>query len=113
LLRAADYHLYPENLGRVLAAHTPEITIIVNKAATAGSAWSAVLASSAASHAVLGLTGCHRPRLTTALDAGVTCPDWRAVAFQADGSGLYTVRSLWSMVHENAGVTVVVCANRR
>ena len=49
--------LDPENLWRLLAAFTPENAIIVNEAATTGSAWSAVHAFSAAPHTVLGLTG--------------------------------------------------------
>jgi thiamine pyrophosphate-dependent acetolactate synthase large subunit-like protein len=35
------------------------------------------------------------------------------IAFQADGSGLYTLQALWSMSRESADVTIVVCANRR
>ena len=35
------------------------------------------------------------------------------IAYQADGSGLYTVQALWSMARESADVTIVVCANRR
>jgi acetolactate synthase-1/2/3 large subunit len=41
----------------VLAAFTLDIAIIVNEEATTGSAWSALHASSAALHTVLGLTG--------------------------------------------------------
>jgi len=48
--------LDPKNLGRALAAFTPKNAIIVNEAATAGSAWSALHTSSAAMHTVLGLT---------------------------------------------------------
>jgi thiamine pyrophosphate-dependent acetolactate synthase large subunit-like protein len=46
--------------------------------------------------------------LPTALDAARACPGRRAIAFQADGSGLCTVRVPWSMVGENADVTAVV-----
>jgi acetolactate synthase-1/2/3 large subunit len=35
------------------------------------------------------------------------------IAFQADGSALYTPQALWSMAREGADVTVVICANRR
>jgi acetolactate synthase-1/2/3 large subunit len=48
-----------------------------------------------------------------ALGTALTCPDRRAIAFQVYGSGLYTVRALWSMARENTVVTVVVCTNRR
>lgn len=81
--------LDPENLWRLLAAFTPENSIIVNEAATTGSAWSAVHAFSAAPHTVIGLTGgAIGQGLPTALGAALACPDRRAIAFQADGSGL-------------------------
>ncbi len=87
--------LDPENLWRLLTAFTPENAIIVNEAATTGSAWSAVHAFSAAPHTVLGLTGgaIGLVRLPTALGAALACPDRRVIAFQADGSGLYTVQA--------------------
>ena len=31
---------------------------------------------------------------------------------QADGSGMYTLQSLWTMAREQLDVTVLVCANR-
>jgi acetolactate synthase-1/2/3 large subunit len=34
------------------------------------------------------------------------------IALQADGSGLYTLQSLWTQAHEGLPVTTVVCANR-
>jgi acetolactate synthase-1/2/3 large subunit len=105
--------LDPDNLGRALAAFTPEGAIVVNEAVTTGSVWSAVHASNAAPHTMLGLTGGGIGQgLPTALGAALACPDRRVIAFQADGSGLYTLQALWSMARESADVTVVVCANR-
>ncbi len=34
------------------------------------------------------------------------------VAFQADGSGLYTLQALWTAAREALDVVVVLCANR-
>jgi acetolactate synthase-1/2/3 large subunit len=34
------------------------------------------------------------------------------IAFQADGSGLYTLQALFTMAREGLDVTVVICANR-
>jgi acetolactate synthase-1/2/3 large subunit len=63
---------------------------------------------------MLGITGgAIGQGLPTALGAALACPNRRVIAFQADGSGLYTLQALWSMAHESADVTVVVCANRR
>lgn len=105
--------LDPDNLGRVMTAFTPEAAIIVNEALTTGLLWNAVYASHAAPHTMLGITGgAIGQGLPTALGAALACPDRRVIAFQADGSGLYTLQALWSMARENVDVTIVVCANR-
>lgn len=106
--------LTPDTLCRALAAFTPENAIVVNEAATTGLTWNAVHASNAAPHTMLFITGgAIGQGLPNALGAALACPDRRVIAFQADGSGLYTLQALWSMARENADVTVVVCANRR
>ena len=106
--------LDPDNLGRVMAAFMPENAILVNEAATTGLGWNAVHASNAAPHTMIFLTGgAIGQGLPNALGAALACPERRVIAFQADGSGLYTLQALWSMARESADVTVVVCANRR
>jgi acetolactate synthase-1/2/3 large subunit len=106
--------LTPDSLCRTMAAFTPENAIVVNEAATTGFTWNAVHASNAAPHTMFFITGgAIGQGLPNALGAALACPDRRVIAFQADGSGLYTLQALWSMARENADVTVVVCANRR
>jgi acetolactate synthase-1/2/3 large subunit len=106
--------LTPDTLCRAMAAFTPENAIVVNEAATTGLTWNAVHASNAAPHTMLFITGgAIGQGLPNALGAALACPERRVIAFQADGSGLYTLQALWSMARENADVTVVVCANRR
>jgi len=112
--QATSQELDPENLCRTMAAFTPENAIFVNEAATTGLTWNAVHAFNAAPHTMLFITGgAIGQGLPNALGAALACPDRRVIAFQADGSGLYTVQALWSMARESADVTVVVCANRR
>ncbi len=106
--------LTPDILCRAMAAFTPENAIVVNEAVTAGFTWNAVYASNAAPHTALFVTGgAIGQGLPNALGAALACPDRRVIAFQADGSGLYTLQALWSMARESADVTVVICANRR
>ncbi len=106
--------LDPDNLGRTLAALMPDNAILVNESVTTGSAWNAGHAAHAAPHTMLALTGgAIGQGLPGALGAALACPDRQVIAFQADGSGLYTVQALWSMAREGANVAVVVCANRR
>ena len=49
--------------------------------------------------------------LPTAVGAAVAGPERPVLAFEADGSGMYTVQSLWTMAREQLDVTVVVAAN--
>ena len=99
-------------LGQTLAALIPENAVVVDEAATTGLAFNA-LAAGAAPHTALGLTGgAIGQGLPCAVGAAVACPDRRIVAFQADGSGLYTLQALWTMARESLDVTVVICANR-
>ena len=44
--------------------------------------------------------------------AAIACPDRQVVAFQADGSGLYTLQALWTQARESLDVTTIICANR-
>ncbi len=103
-----------DTLCRVMAAFTPENAIVVNEAATTGLTWNVMHASNAAPHTMLFLTGgAIGQGLPNALGAALARPDRRVIAFQADGSGLYTPQALWSMARESADITVIVCANRR
>lgn len=108
----ASGKLTSETLGRTLARLQPEGAIVVDEAATSGAQWFS-LAAGAAPHTVLSLTGgAIGQGLPNAVGAAIACPDRRVIALQADGSGMYTVQSLWTMARENLDVTVVVCANR-
>jgi len=102
-----------DTLCRAMAAFLPENAILVNEAATTGLTWNAVHAFKALPHTMLFITGGSIGQgLPNALGAALACPDRRVIAFQADGSGLYTLQALWSIARESADVTVVVCANR-
>jgi acetolactate synthase-1/2/3 large subunit len=99
-------------LGRTLAALQPEGAIVVDEAATSGLAWAAH-AAAAPPHTVLALTGgAIGQGLPCAVGAAIARPGQRVIAFQADGSGLYTLQALWTMAREGLDVTVVICANR-
>jgi acetolactate synthase-1/2/3 large subunit len=99
-------------LGRTLAALQPEGAIVVDEAATSGLPWSG-FAAAAPPHSVLGLTGgAIGQGLPCAVGAALASPGRRVIAFQADGSGLYTLQALWTLAREALDVTVVICANR-
>ncbi len=99
-------------MGAMVAATQPEGAIVVNEAATSGLGW-AIASGGAAPHEAFSLTGgAIGQGLPCAVGAAVAAPDRKVIALQADGSGLYTVQSLWTMAREGLDVTVVVCANR-
>jgi acetolactate synthase I/II/III large subunit len=104
--------LDPSSLAQTLTALQPEGAIVVDESATSGLPYS-IAAPAAPPHTVLGLTGgAIGQGLPCAAGAALACPERRVIAFQADGSGLYTLQALWTMAREQLDVTVVVCANR-
>jgi len=105
--------LDPNSLGQAIAALQPEAAIVVEEGATSGLPY-AGLAGSAPPHSALGLTGgAIGQGLPCATGAAIACPGRRVIALQADGSGMYTLQSLWTQAREGLDVTTVICANRR
>jgi len=104
--------LDPGQLGRLLARHLPENAIVVDEAATSGLAFYAA-SEGAARHSLLSLTGgAIGQGLPCATGAALACPERRVIAFQADGSGMYTLQALWTQARESLDVTTVLCSNR-
>jgi acetolactate synthase-1/2/3 large subunit len=104
--------LSPSTLGAALAAVQPEGAIIVDEAATSGAAYGFV-SGGCPRHTYLGLTGgAIGQGLPCATGAAIASPGRRVIAFQADGSGLYTPQALWTQAREGLDVTTIVCANR-
>jgi len=98
--------------GAAIAAVMPEGAIVMDEAATTGLPF---LAASAAAppHTYLSLTGgAIGQGLPCATGAAVACPDRRVIAFQADGSAMYTLQALWTQARESLSVTTVLCNNR-
>jgi acetolactate synthase I/II/III large subunit len=99
-------------MGQLVAAVQPEGAIVVNEAATSGLGW-AISNGGAPPHESFSLTGgAIGQGLPAAVGAAIAAPDRKVIALQADGSGLYTLQSLWTMAREGLDVTVVVCANQ-
>jgi acetolactate synthase-1/2/3 large subunit len=99
-------------LGAALAALQPEAAIVVDEGATSGLAYFA-MAAGAPPHDCLSLTGgAIGQGLPTAVGAALACPGRKVIAFQADGSGMYTLQALWTCARESLDVLVVIAANR-
>ncbi len=102
-----------DSLGLAVIAAIPEGGILVQEGVTSAAGLRRHQGS-AAPHRSFGPTGgAIGGGLPLAVGAAVGAPDARVIAFQADGSSLYTIQSLWTMARENLDVTVVICSNQR
>jgi len=100
------------NAGAALAATMPEGAIVMDEAATTGLPFF-VASTAAPPHTYLSLTGgAIGQGLPCATGAAVACPERRVIAFQADGSAMYTLQALWTQARESLNVTTVLCNNR-
>ena len=105
--------LDPVSIGAALAHLFPENAIVVDESGISGFG-TATATPGVPPHDWLMLTGGSIGYgLPTAVGAAVACPDRRVISLEADGSGMYTVQSLWTMARENLDVTIVVFSNRR
>jgi acetolactate synthase-1/2/3 large subunit len=100
-------------IGAAIAALMPENCIVMDEAATTGLPFFG-LSAAAPRHTYLALTGgAIGQGLPCASGAAVACPDRKVIAFQADGSGMYTLQALWTQARERLDVTTLICNNRR
>jgi acetolactate synthase-1/2/3 large subunit len=112
LPEAPTGRLHPGSIGAALARWLPENAIVVDESATSGLPFYA-MSGGAARHTLLALTGgAIGQGLPVATGAAVACPDRKVIAFQADGSGAYTLQSLWTQAREGLDVVTLLCANR-
>jgi acetolactate synthase-1/2/3 large subunit len=109
---ADDRPLDAQAVAAILAAAQPEGAIVVDEGITLSQPYFDAAAGSPA-HTYLAVTGgAIGQGLPTAAGAACACPDRPVIAFQADGSGLYTLQALWTMAREQLDVTVLIAANR-
>jgi acetolactate synthase-1/2/3 large subunit len=104
--------LDPAITGAILAANLPEGAIVVDEAATSGLPFYAASAVGPR-HTLMSLTGgAIGQGLPCATGAAIACPDRPVIAFQADGSALYTSQALWTQAREGLHVITLLCSNR-
>jgi acetolactate synthase-1/2/3 large subunit len=104
--------LNPASVGAVLARNLPEHAIVVEEAATTSLPFYA-MSTDSPRHSLLTLTGgAIGQGLPNATGAALACPDRKVIAFQADGSGMYTLQALWTHARENLDIVTLICSNR-
>jgi len=111
LAKAPAGRLTNQTMGEALAHVLPEGAIVVDESIT-GSAPLYAATAGAARHSYLMITGgAIGWGIPGATGAAVACPDRPVIAMQADGSGMYTLQSLWTQAREGLNVTTVIYAN--
>jgi acetolactate synthase-1/2/3 large subunit len=105
--------LTPEAIAQVIAHLLPEQAIVMNEAATAGTAVPGFTAASAPHDWLDLMGGAIGQGMPAATGAAVACPDRKVLCLQADGSGMYTVQALWTQAREELDVTTVIFSNRK
>lgn len=108
-----DGPLSADSIGQALAALLPENAIVSDEMITSGEPVNDWLLR-AARHDLLPVTGGSIGQgLPVAVGAAIASPGRKVVALEADGSGMYSLQSLWTMAREKLDILVVVFANRR
>ncbi|MEY3283568.1 MAG: Thiamine pyrophosphate-dependent enzyme possible carboligase or decarboxylase, partial [Acidobacteriota bacterium] len=104
-------HLTGQTMTAVVAALLPPGAIVMDEGHTSTGAHTAYF-QAAAPHSYLtqpgGAIGLGMP---CAIGAAIACPDRPVVTLQADGSGMYTVQSLWTMAREGLNIKTIICNN--
>ncbi len=101
-----------EKVSLVLAALQPEGAIIVDEGLTTGFPYYQIAAGTPP-HTLLTITGGSIGYgMPCAVGAALACPERPVINFQADGSALYTVQSLWTEAREGLNVKTLLCSNR-
>ena len=99
-------------VGEAVAALMPEDAVVVDEGVSA-SYFLAPSMRRARGHDALTITGGSIGfGLPCAVGAALACRDRKIVVMEGDGSGMYTLQSLWTMAREGLDVTTVVFANR-
>ena len=105
--------LTAEAIGRTVGALMPEDSIVSDESVSSNEPMWPHLAGAAGYEHLPVTGGAIGQGLPVAVGAALACPGRKVVALEADGSGLYTLQSLWTMARERLDVTVVILANRR
>jgi len=101
-----------DGLGALFNALIPDRAIVIDEAVTSGRAFTGATLG-ARPHDWLNIMGGSIGwGLAAATGAAIAAPDRKVIAFEGDGSALYTQQALWTMAREELDVTVVIFANR-
>jgi acetolactate synthase-1/2/3 large subunit len=102
----------PDTLAASLGALLPEGAIVADESVTTGRGFFRMTAGAPPHDWLNNMGGSIGLGMPLATGAAVACPDRKVICLEGDGSGMYTVQSLWTQAREGLDVTTVVFANR-
>jgi acetolactate synthase I/II/III large subunit len=94
-----------------LAALMPEHAVISDEAVTSSRNADEWMAGAPPHDWLSIMGGAIGQGMPVATGAAAACPDRKVFSMQADGSGMYTLQSLWTQAHENLDIVTVLFAN--
>ena len=103
--------LTPDDIGVILANRSPENAVIVEEAVTSSAGPTKRMETALAHDWLEVCGGSIGGGMPLATGAAVACPDRKVINLQADGSGMYSLQSLWTQAREKLNVTTILFAN--
>ncbi len=104
--------LNPGSIGSVLGNLIPENAIIVDESVSTGREFFKFTEGSKRHTWLSNCGGSIGFALPAATGASIACPDRKVIALEGDGSGMYTLQSLWTIARERLNVTILIFANQ-
>lgn len=117
-LKEKELHTEPEDgplsseaIGCIVANQLPHAAVVIDEAVTSGVPVTSYTATASAHDWLEVCGGSIGGGMPIATGAAVACPDRKVVNLQADGSGMYSLQSLWTQAREKLDVTTIIFAN--
>ena len=104
--------LNPGSIGSILGNLIPENAIIVDESVSTGREFFPFTEGSKPHTWLSNCGGSIGFALPAATGASMACPDRKVIALEGDGSGMYTLQSLWTIAREDLDVTILIFANQ-
>ncbi|HUB95507.1 MAG TPA: acetolactate synthase large subunit [Stellaceae bacterium] len=101
-----------QGIGGVIASLIAEGMIVVDESITSGRSLLAMTRGCPPHDWLPNPGGSIGFAMPVAVGAAVACPDRKVLCLEGDGSGMYTLQSLWTMAREKLNVTTILFANR-
>lgn len=99
-------------IASVVAALLPENAIVVDESITSGRGLVAATRNAPPHDWIVNPGGSIGMAMPVAIGAAVACPHRKVVCLEGDGSGMYTLQSLWTMARERLNIVTLIFANR-